>query len=145
MTFRFEALLHLRKNTEQQEQREMARRQQHLSARRSELEDLKASGAHHRAGLQSRLAQAIDGRTLALYSPYLESLSTRSGSYETIITESEKQVESKRQELIEAMTKRRALEILKERELLKKKQQAHKEEIAFADEMAATRWQRKGA
>lgn len=143
MTFRFETLLRLRKNFEQIEQKKMAQMQQHLYARQNELQDIESSGKHHREELQSRLTQTLDARTLGLYAPYLESLSSRTGQYQQVIAESEQQVETQREQLIESMKKRRALEILKERELLRKRRLAAKKETAFADEMAATRWQRR--
>lgn len=143
MTFRFETLLRLRKNTEHQQQRNMARMQQHLFDRQRELQNLSHAGEHHKTQLQSRLGSTLSARTLGLYVPYFQSLSSRTHQYQTIILESEQQVETQRGHLIEAMKKRRALEILKDRELLQKRRKATREEIAFADEMGSVRWHRR--
>ena len=143
MTFRFETLLKLRKNTENLEQREMAEIQNHLYARQNELQDLNSAGTKNKEELQTRLQQAVPGRTLALYDRYLQSVSLRSGQQERIISETGGKVEAKRSELIEAMRKRRALEILKDRDILKKKRKVLKDEIALMDEIASTRWQMK--
>ncbi len=141
MTFRFETLLKLRKNAENLEQREMAEIQNHLYARQNELQDLYSSGTKNKEELQSRLQQSIPGRTLDLYDHYFQSMSLRSGLQEQIISETGEKVEAKRSELVEAMRKRRVLEILKDRDILKKKRKVLKDEIAFMDEIASTRWQ----
>lgn len=145
MTFRFETLLRIRKNAENLEQRAMAEMQTHLYARKSELQDLDSSDAKNKKELQARLQQSVSGRTLDLYDRYFQSLSIRSGLQEQIITETGEKVEAKRSELVEAMKKRRVLEILKDREILKKKRKALKDGIAFMDEIAATRWQMRNS
>ena len=141
MTFRFETLLRLRKNAENLEQRSMAEMQNHLYSRQNELQNLKSSGTRNREELQTRLQQAIPGRTLGLYDGYFRSLGTRSGLQEQIISETHEKVEAQRLELVVAMKKRRILEILKDREISKKKKKALKDEIALIDESASTRWQ----
>ena len=141
MTFRFETLLKLRKNEENQEQREMAEIQNHLYARKNELQDLNSSGTKNKEELQSRLQQSIPGRTLELYDRYFQSTGLRSGLQERIISETGEKVAAKRSKLVEAMRKRRVLEILKDRDILKKKHKAHKDEIALMDEIASIRWQ----
>ncbi len=141
MTFRFETLLRLRKNAENLEQRKMAEMQNHLYARQNELQDLNFSGTKNKEELQNRLQQSIPGRTLGLYDRYFQSLGIQSGLQEQIISETGEKVEAKRSELVEAMKKRRVLEILKDRDILKKKRKVLKDEIAFMDEIASTRWQ----
>ena len=143
MTFRFEALLKLRKNAENLEQKAMAEMQNHLHSRQNELQELKSSGVQTKDELQTRLQRSIPGRTLGLYDHYFQSLGIRSGLQEQIISETGEKVEAKRLELVEAMKKRRVLEILRDREYLRKKHKIFKDEIAFIDEMAATRWQTK--
>jgi len=141
MTFRFETLLKLRKNAENLEQREMAEIQNHLYARQNELQDLNSTGAKNKEELQTRLQQSIPGRTLDLYDRYFQSMGHRSGVQERIISETSEKVEAKRTELVEAMRKRRVLEILKDRDILKKKRKVLKYENALMDEIASTRWQ----
>ncbi len=143
MTFRFETLLRLRKNTEHLEQREMAQMQHRLLARQNRLRDIQSSGEKSREDLQTRLQQSIPGRTLGLYGRYFQSLDTQSVIQEHLLSETGQQVEAKRADLVEAMKKRRVLEILKDRELLNARRKMIKEEIAFLDEISSTRWQRK--
>lgn len=143
MTFRFETLLRMRKNTENLEQREMAEMQNHLYSRQNELQSIKFSSTKNNGELQARLQQSIPGRTLGLYDGYLRSLGIRSGLQQRIISETGDKIESKRLELVEAMKKRRVLEILRDREILIKKKKALKDEIALIDESASTRWQMK--
>lgn len=141
MTFRFETLLRLRKNAENLEQRAMAEMQNHLYIRQNELQELKSSDAKNKEELQTRLEHSISGRTLDLYDSYFQSLGIRSGLYEQMISETGEKVEAKRLELVEAIKKRRILEILKDREILKKKRKIQKDEVALLDEMASSRWQ----
>jgi flagellar protein FliJ len=143
VTFRFETLLRLRKNAENLEQKAMAEMQNHLYSRENELQNLKSSDTKNRNELQTRLQQSISGRTLGLYDRYFRSLGVRSGLQEQIISETGEKVEAKRLDLVEAMKKRRVLEILRDRDILKKKHKALKNEIAFIDEIASTRWQMK--
>ena len=121
----------------------MAEMQNHLYSRKNELQNLKSSDAKNKNELQTRLQQSIPGRTLGLYDGYFRSLGVRSGLQEQIISETGEKVEAKRLELVEAMKKRRVLEILRDRDILKKKRKALKDEIAFIDEIASTRWQMK--
>jgi len=141
MTFRFETLLRLRKNAENLEQREMAEMQNHLHSRKNDLRDLKSSSVKNKGELQDRLQQSIPGRTLNLYDGYFRSLSIRSDLQQQIISETGEKVDAKRLALVEAMKKRRVLEILKEREVSKKKRKTLKNEIFLMDETASTRWQ----
>ncbi|MDH5763059.1 MAG: flagellar export protein FliJ [Nitrospinota bacterium] len=142
MTFRFESLLRLRKNAENLQQRALAEMQIHLYARQNELQKMKVTGEENGAELQTRLQQSIPGRTLGLYSDYFRSLNIQSKVYNRLIEETGAKVNAQRTELIEAMRKRRVLEILKERDLLKKKRGMLKEEIGMMDEIASTRWKR---
>lgn len=145
MTYRFETLLRLRKNTENLEQKEMAQAQHRLLARQKQLQDMKTTGEEHGKEVQTRLQQTLSGTILGLYDWYFQSLGTRAVVQEHLITESGRQVEAQRTQLVEAMKKRRVLEILKDRELLNARRKMTKEEIAFQDEVAATRWQMKKA
>ena len=141
MTFRFETLLRLRKNAENLEQRKMAEMQNHLYARKNELQDLNSSDTKNKEELQTRLQQSLPGRTLDLYDRYFQSVGIRSDLQKQIISETDEKVNATRVELVEAMKKRRVLEILRDRDILKKKRKALKDEIAFMDEIASTRWQ----
>lgn len=141
MTFRFETLLRLRKNAESLEQRAMAEMQNHLYARQTELQNIKSSGEKNQEELQSRLRQAIPGNSLGLYDNYFRSLGIRTTIYNKLISETGEKVEAKRLDLVEAMKKRRVMEILKDRDTLKKTRKTIKDEIAFLDEIASARWQ----
>ena len=145
MTYRFETLLRLRKNAENLEQRAMAEMQNHLYARQHQLQNLKNSSEKNREELQTRLQQTLSGTILGLYDWYFQSLGTRAVVQEHLIAESGRQVEAQRTQLVEAMKKRRVLEILKDRELLNARRKMIKDEIAFQDEVSSTRWQMRNA
>lgn len=145
MTYRFETLLRLRKNAETLEQRALAEMQNHHYARQHELQNLKTSGEKNREELQARLQQTLSGKTLGLYDWYFQSMGTRTVIQEHLITRSGQQVEAQRTQLVEAMKKRRVLEILKDRELLNARRKMIKQEIAFQDEVSSTRWQMRNS
>jgi len=119
----------------------MAEMQNHLYARQNELQDLNSSGTKNKEELQTRLQQSLPGRTLDLYDRYFQSVGIRSDLQKQIISETDEKVNATRAELVEAMKKRRALEILKDRDILKKKRKVLKDEISLMDEIASTRWQ----
>ncbi len=141
MTYRFETLLRLRKNAETLEQRALAEMQNHHYARQHELQNLKTSGEKNREDLQTRLQQSLSGKTLGLYDRYFQSMGIRTVIQEHLITRSSQKMEAQRTQLVEAMKKRRVLEILKDRELLNARRKMIKQEIAFQDEVSSTRWQ----
>lgn len=62
---------------------------------------------------------------------------------EKIISEINTKLEAKREEVVEAMRKRRTLEILKERDILKERKIRDKKETAIQDEIASNLWVRK--
>ena len=62
---------------------------------------------------------------------------------DTIISEVNIKLEGKRNEVIDAMRKRRTLEILKDRELLKVKDLKQKKLLAIQDEITSNLWTRK--
>ena len=61
---------------------------------------------------------------------------------EKIILEISTKLEAKREEVVEAMRKRRTMEILKERDILKERKIREKKETAILDEVASNLWGR---
>ena len=60
-----------------------------------------------------------------------------------IISEINTKLEAKREEVVEAMRKRRTMEILKERDMLRQKKVREAKETAILDEVASNLWVRK--
>ena len=59
-----------------------------------------------------------------------------------IISEINTKLEAKREEVVEAMRKRRTMEILKERDMLKERKVRERKETAILDEVASNLWMR---
>ena len=64
-------------------------------------------------------------------------------SKDEIISEINTKLEAKREEVVEAMRKRRTMEILKERDMLRQKKVREAKETAILDEVASNLWVRK--
>ena len=60
-----------------------------------------------------------------------------------IISEINTKLEAKREEVVEAMRKRRTMEILKERDMLRERKVKEAKETAILDEVASNLWVRK--
>ena len=60
-----------------------------------------------------------------------------------IISEINTKLEIKREEVVEAMRKRRTMEILKERDMLRERKVKEAKETAILDELASNIWARK--
>ena len=60
-----------------------------------------------------------------------------------IISEINTKLEAKREEVVEAMRKRRTMEILKERDMLRERKVREAKETAILDEVASNLWVRK--
>ena len=67
---------------------------------------------------------------------------TYRGRQRKIISEINTKLEAKREEVVEAMRKRRTIEILKERDMLKERKVRERKETAILDEVASNLWMR---
>ena len=140
MSFRLEALLKVRKNQENMAQRAVGEIQARIVAGEDNLEHIAESSQINQQHMTQRYAQTVDSRTLLLYDAYFNGLSVQAQAEHQSIREATQQVEGKRQELVEAMKKRRTLEFLKEKEIERERAEAQKREIAFLDDVASTQW-----
>ena len=80
---------------------------------------------------------------MTLYDNFFSGTQFYKRRQDTIISEVNIKLESKRKEVIDAMIKRRTLEILKDRELLKEKKLREKKLLAIEDENTSNLWSRK--
>ena len=80
---------------------------------------------------------------MILYDNFFYGTQIHKNRQDTIISEVSVKLEEKRKEVIEAMRKRKTLEILKERELLKERKLREKKLLAIQDETASNLWARK--
>ncbi len=139
MSFRFESLLRLRKNQENLMQREMGNINTHLVRQKDKLEDLKNITARSREEFNQRIARNPDQNFLAVYHNFFKGSRVDDAKQTQVISEVEERANSKREELNEAVKKRRVLEILEERHHLEVKKERSKREMAEMDEISGTR------
>ena len=85
----------------------------------------------------------INIQTMILYDNFFSGTQIYKKRQDTIISEISVKADEKRKEVINAMQKRRTLEILKDREILEEKKQTEKKLIAIDDENASNLWARK--
>lgn len=93
--------------------------------------------------LNQKKRQTIDVQTMILYDNFFRGTEIHKKRQETIISEITVKLEEKRKEVIDAMQKRRTLEILKDRDILKERKLREKKELAIQDENASNLWGRK--
>jgi flagellar export protein FliJ len=93
--------------------------------------------------LNQRKRSGINAETMSLYENFFKGTQTQGVRQDKIILEISTQLEGKRQEVVEAMRKRRTLEILKERDMLKERKTRERKETAVLDEVATNLWMRK--
>jgi flagellar FliJ protein len=135
--FRLETVLTQRRHVEERCQKELADARQELSAAQAVLRE--AKGTHRQCMRDMRRKQRDRFRAddMLLYYPYLERLKLDIELHMKRVAAVERDVEQKRQALLEAVKKRKILEKLKE-----KQRQAHLKaeagrEQRFTDESAA--------
>jgi flagellar export protein FliJ len=79
---------------------------------------------------------------MILYDNFFQGTRAQGERQDKIISEISTRLEAKREEVVEAMRKRRTLEILKERDILKERKIRERKETAILDEMASNLWGR---
>ncbi len=92
--------------------------------------------------LNQKKRSDISVETMILYDNFSRGTRVQVEKQEEIISEINTKLEAKREEVVEAMRKRRTMEILKERDLLKEQKIREKNETAVLDEVASNLWVR---
>jgi len=143
MKFRLESLLRLRKNEEDQVQREFGAIQAHLHNQEQELVDMETRDKRNKDELNQIQGQPQSPSTFMMYDRYFQSVKVLEHRQRQVISEINSKADEKRKHLIEAVRQRRTLEILKERELLRHRKEQAKRETALLDEVASAQWHMK--
>ena len=94
--------------------------------------------------LNQKKRQNIDVRTMILYDNFFRGIQIQKTRQDTIISEINVKLEEKREEVVEAMRKRKTLEILKDLNKIKERKLRDKKDLAIQDENASNLWVRKG-
>ena len=143
MGFRFETILKLNKNKEDLLQKDLGQINAFIQKQQDSLNFISDMVEEKKEELNLKKRKSINLQTMTLYDNFFCGSHLYKSRQDTIISEVNIKLESKRKEVIDAMIKRRTLEILKDRELLKEKKLREKKLLAIQDENTSNLWARK--
>tara|TARA_Y100001936_G_scaffold244484_1_gene284931 strand:- start:80 stop:514 length:435 start_codon:yes stop_codon:yes gene_type:complete len=143
MGFRFETILKLNKNKEDLLQKDLGQINAFIQKQQDSQTFLSDMLEEKKEELNQKKREDINLQTMILYDNFFCGTQLYKKRQDTIISEVNIKLENKRKEVIDAMRKRRTLEILKERELLKEKKMREKKLLAIQDENTSNLWARK--
>ena len=142
MSFRFETILRLNKKKEDLLQRGMGEINAHYQRQKDQQQFMQDATAASKDELNQRKRSGVSVETMILYDNFAIGTRTHVEKQSQIISEINTKLEAKREELVEAMRKRRTMEILKERDMLKDQKVRERKETAILDEVASNLWMR---
>ncbi len=140
MSFRFDTILRMNKNKEDLLQRDMGQINALYQRQQNQKKFMQDTTEKSRDELNQKKKSGISVETMILYDNFFKGTQVQSVRQEKIISEISVKFEAKREEVVEAMRKRRTLEILKERDISKERKARERKEIAMLDEVASNLW-----
>jgi len=143
MGFRFETILKLNKNKEDLLQKDLGQINAFIQKQQDSKDFLNDMMEEKKEELNHKKRENINLHTMTLYDNFFCGIQLHKKRQDTIISEVNIKLEAKRKEVIDAMRKRRSLEILKDRELLNDKKLREKKLLAIQDENTSSLWARK--
>ena len=138
--FNLEPVLKHRKLVEENLQKELAVLKLLLVNEREKLQTYKESRSKFLVELQRKQEEGTTISDVFLYLPFIEQLSKDIEKQNKTVSDLEKDVEQKRQDLVEATKKKKTLEKLKDKGLKAFKQEMIKKEQEFLNEVAVNRF-----
>jgi flagellar FliJ protein len=138
--FKLEALMKFRKFQEETLQKEMAEAQRLRDREAVVLVELIDLCEKTERDLELKQMQSASGPCLAIYSNFLNKLASDIFAQKHKLAEVEKQLEKKRDVLLDAMQKRKTLEKLKEKGIKAHLESLNSEDEKFINEMAISRF-----
>jgi len=142
--FNLEPLLDHRRYQEEVLQKELALSSTHLAREENKLRWIQQERKKYALGLQHRQRQDVLVSEIQLYIGYLERLVKDLEKQRQRVQVAQEKVDLKRNELIDTMKKRKALERLKEKGRHQFQLKMRKRERNFMDEVASVRYSRRG-
>ncbi len=143
MSFRFETILRLNKKKEDLLQRDMGQINVHYQRQQDRQQFMQDATEASKDELNQKKRSGVSVETMILYDNFARGTRTQVEKQSKIISEINTKLEAKREEVVEAMRKRRTMEILKERDMLKERKVRERKETAILDEVASNLWMRK--
>jgi flagellar protein FliJ len=144
LSFRFESILKLNKNKEDLLQKDMGKINIMIQKQKDSQNFMQEVTENKKEELNQKKRQNIDVRTMILYDNFFRGTQIHKTRQDTIISEINIKLEAKREEVVEAVQKRKTLEILKDRNKRKERKLKEKKDLAIQDENASNLWGRKG-
>ena len=140
MSFRFDIILRLNKNKENLLQKDMGQINSLYQQQQDRKQFVQDATEKSRNELNQRKRSNVGLETMILYDNFFQGTRAQGERQDKIISEISTRLKAKREEMVEAMRKRRTLEILKERDILKERKIRERKETAILDEMASNLW-----
>ena len=144
MSFRFESILKLNKNKEDLLQRDMGKINAMIQKQKDSQNFMQEVTENKKEEFNQKKRQNIDVRTMILYDNFFRGTQIHKTRQDTIISEINVKLDAKREEVVDAMRKRKTLETLKDRYKRKERKLREKKDLAIQDENASNLWGRKG-
>ncbi|MBT3922830.1 MAG: flagellar export protein FliJ [Nitrospina sp.] len=142
MSFRFDMILRLNKNKENLLQKDMGQINALYQKQQDQKQFMQDTTERSKEELNQKKRMNTSVDTMILYDNFFQGIRTQGVRQEVIISEINTKLEAKREEVVEAMRKRRTLEILKDRDMVKEKKIRERKETAIQDEVASNLWAR---
>jgi flagellar FliJ protein len=143
LSFRFETILRLNKKKEDLLQRDMGQINVHYQQQQDRQQFMQDATEASKDELNQKKRSSVNLETMILYDNFARGTRIQVERQGKIISEINTKLEAKREEVVEAMRKRRTMEILKERDMLKERKVRERKETAILDEVASNLWTRK--
>jgi len=137
--FKLESLLQHRKYIEEIFQCELADTLQALVEKRKSLERMKADRDRIQNDLHQKLKNGIDAAEMLHFHEYLNRLALDMTAQKARVAEAEKNLEQKRNELVEAVKNRKIMDKLKDKQLAAEVDRLQKNEQNFMNDVAISR------
>ncbi len=138
--FKLEALRKYRKFQEETLQKELAEAQRMRDREADILTELIDLSDKTESDLKLKQKESASGPCLAIYSNYLNTLTSDIFAQKVKLADAEKQLAEKREVLLAALQKRKTLDKLKEKGLKAHLESLNNEDLKFINEMAISRF-----
>ena len=143
MSFRFETILRLHKRKEDLLQKDMGKINAHHQRQQDRQIFMRDATEATKDELNQKKKENVSVEAMILCDNFNRGVKIQVEKQDEIISEINIKLEAKREEVVEAMRKRRTMEILKERDMLRERKVKEAKETAILDEVASNLWVRK--
>ncbi|MFP3984098.1 MAG: flagellar export protein FliJ [Desulfurivibrionaceae bacterium] len=140
--FRFASLLRVRENLEEELQLKLAREQAVLKGHQDQLAELRDQRRQMLADMEERKKKSISGSLFMHYMNGIRSKELEIVMQENTVASQEKVISELRGQLVEAMKKRKTMEVIKERDWRNYLHEFKRQEQNSNDEQAVLRYGR---